>query len=560
MPVPTVADTLKDPQFYNLPPDEQQKVLYKLDPSFIGLPASERAKVLQMGKQSLQAPQTLPASIGNIRPLTETERFEMTYPVGAKGEGTMENIHNVLQNVGVGMYDIIRHPVRAAQGAVASVVPEPLMKAALHENYETDPYAHTPNPIEAIYNMLNVRPGEQIPRAVGQGIATMGVAKAVGALGSRAAGALTEDIAPVEVPIAGEKVPVLRSEAFPGTKGANLTESLKKSGVGAPRFKAFAEGQQAAVKRVIQNVARQTAGVEGWAPAEPSASMDAAANTVFAKAKPMYQALDASLKTVPDALNNVSKIMQDAIAKAKKLGVNVSQIKAGGEYTQGEAPGSVVGRQPLTTYLQVRSELLKAQRAALKSNNGAMADAISREVNHMNGQIEATLSDTPLYQNWLDANKLWGKGHALSEVADELSEAVKGTPEAQQHPMLGKVPTKVQGPSLVDRLNGLEREGVLDRAFTPKEKANFRQAADILDRAKLNAGTDTAMAPGHTFSTHSLVWRTLLRMPAYPLIRAMTTTEGLAALRAASTATTVMGVRQALAPIIAGANAKRSQQ
>ena len=76
-----------------------------------------------------------PTPTGAIRPLTQRERFlnPELYPVGQKGEGVGENLYNLAQRGGVGIFqlaDAATHPRQTIAGMIASVLPEPVVKAA----------------------------------------------------------------------------------------------------------------------------------------------------------------------------------------------------------------------------------------------------------------------------------------------------------------------------------------------------------------------------------------------------------------------------------------------
>lgn len=347
-------------------------------------------------------------------------------------------------------------------------------------------------------------------------------------------------VAPKEIPIAGEKVPVLKGEADPGSMGGRVQKSLKQSGIGANRFTKFAAEQTARVKEVIRKTAQQTSGMIGPMADEPGAAVGGAADATFAKAKPMYEALDQAVQTVPDSLAEVSKVTQMAIERAKKLGVDVSQAEpesvtvSGQKYTpqnnprawellkqQGLVPEG--GGQPISTYMKVRSELLKMQRS---SSDAAMRNHIGNEIKAMNANMEAALGQTPLLESWHEANRLWSKGYALRDVADAIRSSTEGTPSGVQAPGLSKVPTAIKGSKLVAKLNDLANDGILDRAFTPEEVRNLRQSADILDRASTTTGGEFKVGYG----VHSTVWRNLIGLPFIPMVRAMTTMEGSRAL------------------------------
>ena len=375
-------------------------------------------------------------------------------------------------------------------------------------------------------------------------VAVMGVAEGLSRVGQlRAAGtkAAFETVGPKEIPVGGEKVPVLKGEAEPQSLGGRVQAELKRSGAGEQQFKNFATKQQAAVKQVIRNVAKQTSGEIGPMADEPGEAMHSAADTTFAKARPMYNALDESLATVPDSLADVSKVTEQAISRAKKLGVDVTQgagesvVIDGRKFTpeadpaawktfqeQGMVPKT--SGQPISTYMKVRSELLKMQRA---TPDAALRNHIGGEISEMNAHMETALKGTPLFEDWTEANRLWSKGYAIRDVADAIQKSTKGTPASEQAAGMSKVPTKLRGSELVRRLNDLKKNGILQRAFTPEEIANLRQSADILDRASGNAGREF----GFGYSPHSTIWRNLVKLPGYPLVKAMTTTEGVEALQ-----------------------------
>jgi hypothetical protein len=379
------------------------------------------------------------------------------------------------------------------------------------------------------------------PKVVGKGIK--------GITGLRQAA--KERFKPRTVELAGKKVPVLVGEAAPESKAGRMQQSLKRGGAGAAKFDAVTRAQQAAVKDVIRRTAQQTSGLVGPMAEEPGTAMADAADATFAKARPMYDSLDKSMKSVPATFQGVSKVVQDAVARARKLGVDIdasaeqSLVFDGKKITQTDNPGlwqklkdqGIVNDAgegtPLTAYIKVRSELLKMQRS---SSDAAVRNAIGNEVRTMNNNMETALKGTPLHENWNEANRLWSKGYALRDVADAITKTTKGTPAAEQAAGLSPMQTRIQGTSLVNRLNVLKENGVLERAFTPEESANLRQAADILDRARASAGRGAALM--HGYSPRSVLWRTIMQLPTRPFVNAMTKIDGLDALKAAETAKT----------------------
>ena len=83
------------------------------------------------------SPPIVPASVqgtthGDIRKPTARERFLNPdfYPVGAPGEGVGENLKNLAQRAGVGVFqlaDAAVNPRRTVASILASLVPEPVV-------------------------------------------------------------------------------------------------------------------------------------------------------------------------------------------------------------------------------------------------------------------------------------------------------------------------------------------------------------------------------------------------------------------------------------------------
>ena len=384
---------------------------------------------------------------------------------------------------------------------------------------------------------------------------------------SEAVGKLRGAMAPKDIPVGGEKIPVLKGEAEPGTMLGRTQAGLKRAGIGEGKFTEFAQKQQAAVKQVIRNVAQKTSRMVGPMKAEPAEAMADASDATFAQARPMYDALDKSLVSVPDSLENVSKVTEQAIARARKLGVEItpgsgnSVVIDGVTFTpqsdpvawqsfkdQGLVPDNA--GQPISTYMKIRSQLLKMQRS---TSDAALRNKIGDEVKGMNENMETALKDTPLYENWTEANRLWSKGYALRDVADAIRKTTVGTPASAQSSDLAKVPTRLRGPGLVKRLNDLDKIGVLKKAFTPDEISNLRQSADILDRAAEPVGKEFKVGYG----PHSTIWRNLIGLPFLPLVHAMTTKAGLEAIEDGNIAaiTRLVNGGTAASGIVAGVTA-----
>jgi hypothetical protein len=442
------------------------------------------------------------------------------------------------------------------------------------------------------------------------------------ALGPKAVGKVLPKVAktinsyaPRQVEVGGEKVPVLVGEAAPESRPGRLQTNLKRSGAAAERFEKVEGKQQQAVKDVIRNTAQKTSGVIGPMQAEPSAVVNDAATAAYTQAAPLYDELDASLVEVPDALNNVSKITQDAIGRARKLGLDVGDdqvdltkirpdkdgtVQWGGtrisKATHPERWAKLVqdgiiddsgGFTPLKAYRQIRSQLLKMQRSA---SDAQTRFAIGKDIDTMTGNIESALKGTAVEKNWAEANRLWSKGKALQDVSEAVRDATKGTPASAQAPGVAAIPTRLQGASLVSKLNDLAQDGTLEKAFSHDEIANLRQAADILDRIQRTpvgrgSGESMSMARGLTHAirgnTGPLVgggvgavlggWHgaefgagigfVLQRIGEQGLVRVMTKVEGVRALKALENAKTPAAAKTAVSALVtlgaAGGQAKK---
>jgi hypothetical protein len=181
-----------------------------------------------------------PTSGAVLRPLTQRERFldPNLYPVGVKGEGVGENLHNIAQKAGVGVFqfaDALTHPRQTVAGMLASVLPEPVVKGA---NKFTDlenkiPGAHylttklpegTENPLKSAYEA--VRPGGIT--AVGNVAPTAGQILAGGALGE-AAPAIASDVR--SIPRAGGRIGEILTKTGP-RETAKLVKETQAENVG----------------------------------------------------------------------------------------------------------------------------------------------------------------------------------------------------------------------------------------------------------------------------------------------------------------------------------------
>jgi hypothetical protein len=200
---------------------------------------------------------------------------------------------------------------------------------------------------------------------------------------------------------------------------------------------------------------------------------------------------------------------------AEELGAeNIANGISAGNYMKTVTPP----KMPIDSFIKVRSALRAMKRSAA---DPAQKFAIGGEIAAMDAAMTKALTDagqTQLLAQWQRADRLWAKSYALEDVADGIRAATKATPAAAQAPGMTPVPTRMVGTQLVAKLNALADDGTparpgvpaqpavpaspgvaarpaipaqtairgtpstLEKAFTPKQIANLRQSADILDR------------------------------------------------------------------------------
>jgi hypothetical protein len=293
--------------------------------------------------------------------------------------------------------------------------------------------------------------------------------------------AIAAKCGPRTVELAGEKIPTLVGEVDPESGAGRLQIALKRLGIWAARFEAMESAQQTAAKNVIRKAAEQTSGFIGPLNEEPSAALKCAADAVSEKAKLMCEALDRSLAKMPSELNSVAiAITNRAIVQAKVVNGylyldedDLSELKAKAE------------KQPLTSFFKVTSDLWEIRST---TSEAYARSNICEVIESMNVDMDRTMNDalkgTVLYDSWKEVENLLSRGYALRDVEVVLFATTKGAYRTEQREGYEYIPTLILAPSLVESLKELEGDGTLDRAFSPHEKTNLWQVADILYRAQ----------------------------------------------------------------------------
>lgn len=319
-------------------------------------------------------------------------------------------------------------------------------------------------------------------------LAGHGVGKAFKAIPAGGEGLLAAKraIGPIGETVEGVDIPQLATERNPKSAVAGVQRSLKKSGIGKRDFEDVAEDQQAAVKEAMRRsfgkAARRTIGAD-----EPAEMASQAANAARARANPLYSRVWASRVEVPFdqvPMSRSSGLLRDAWNRVmRREGITME--------TQ-MLPNKSIGLMQ-----QFRSEL-RAMAEASRDPSGRL-DVNGSIFNDAWHEIDAKMRKSLATQNpgalkmWERANDLWAQSYAMDEVSRALAETTEGTPIASQvGGRAAAIPTEIQGASLVKRLNDLDRDGTLSRAFPDKGKA-IRSLADMLDRAQAVRAADPNM-------------------------------------------------------------------
>jgi hypothetical protein len=418
-----------------------------------------------------------------------------------------------LGNIGAGGLGVILHPVKTAEGALESIggmITAPGEMLAGRKFGETIP--------GQLVESMRTQPLETVEQGIGQAGATAGVGEVAGGalkVPGKVGEILKSKYGPREVPVGGEKVPVTVGEAEPSSAAGRKQLSLKKSGVGAPKFDRVEKVQQDKIKKVIRDTAQKTSGLIGPMEEQPGAALKSAADATFERARPMYASLDEELVTVPGDLHSASAIVKKAITRAKALGYDFesSQKSHYGEDPLGMGKPVSDSSHPLTDFQKIRSELGKMRRG---SHDAAMRYQISEEIKQMTDAMDKSLDNTGLKDTWKEADRLWSKGYALNSIADSLKGSTEGVESSIQPKNIEAIPSEIKGKALEETLKDLSDDGTLARGLAPDEISNLRQSANILKRIQ---GTSTGTGYGESGSRSRAIAHTLRGAPG-PIVGA----------------------------------------
>jgi hypothetical protein len=138
-----------------------------------------------------------PAPPGVLRASTDAERFNTTYPVGVKGQSARSNIKNTAQDVGVGMYKTINHPINTVASLLSALIPQPVLDWSAKKNKEfqdkfgvpapklapDDEAMNAPNPVKSTFDAANTRDVAGAAQAAGSAIVMGGAGEFKGLKG-----------------------------------------------------------------------------------------------------------------------------------------------------------------------------------------------------------------------------------------------------------------------------------------------------------------------------------------------------------------------------------------
>ncbi len=289
--------------FEQLAPEKQQSLLAEIKKRKGAQPPNPKIE----GQNGYHVPAT-----GELRPPTDRERFLATYPVGVKGEGVGEDIKNMAQDAGVGIFqtaDALVHPIRTVSGIVDSL----------------NPASEAPNPLKAGYDALNAHPGEALSNAAGQVLVGEGIGEGLGPMAKtlRDTSAKFRDTVTESVTGTGPRV---TKELVKDTQGKNAV-ALEKHGEDVQKH-------QTAVRDVRKS--NVEALNDHMAKLDEVAKDRTAGSAILDAREGVQSAVDDATK---DADVRIEKARHDALAEGneKYNGVNekLNHISADPEFVQG---------------------------------------------------------------------------------------------------------------------------------------------------------------------------------------------------------------------------------
>jgi hypothetical protein len=410
-----------------------------------------------------------------LRKLTQRERFEMTYPVGVKGEGVGENVKNIVNNVGVGMWQTIAHPIKTAESMAASITPgltelNAYRKAhGLPVSAEDEQFAATPNPIKGAYQMLTGgHAGEQIPQAVGSAIVMGRVVPSIeGALdlAPRAARGAVDAVAGT-----GPRVTRALAEKTVADNAADATKVGDANSIAALKAEAT---RRAELSKHNADVAKHEA---GKAASNTKLQKDLSAQREIAPTEQrIANAKSARLAAVETAREDARKIGNDNYNAVKTVMDGVpARDDFYKELTSREIPGS-----------KGQPSILKAMEAKAKSGKPVVYQDLQSDFSTLGNEISKGGLPGDVFNAYSDIHE--AIGDEMQRLADSQGEPID----------TAKVPRKmVEGKATDEPAYSTDMgKAVYDaRAYWRRMKQTFGKTKEMNDAATkaIGGGKDEA--------------------------------------------------------------------
>lgn len=546
---PDVQTVISDPKFLQLPTQEQKKVLLKIDPQFKSLPEVEQNLVVSRLKFPQPTKTVQPSDVNKNDPANLIAK-----PLKGFGDRAVDTAKGLYHTTADPAVTDEEKGIQATQGRAALPVyrigkgfveAEKQAGAQTKQSAkDTAELARQGHPVEAtlqgvktgvtaasmldpfatasVANINQLQEQDRGGEAVGQGLfdamtLALGSKWAKGKIPNTGTLARLSKLAPKVVDVEGVKfiVPVGEAEESAVASKAALKQSqYKKAGIGAKDFDEINRYNQAAAREVIRKVSQKTSGMTGPMSEAAGSATKQSGDWVLEQARPMYRAIDSAISGTPPLRvisKNMSEVVQQAMKKAEKYG---APPMAKGT----TAPG--LRTPPLESYLQARSIL---KNIVHNTRDPIVRNGVKASLDVMDGEIEKSLksSGVPgLYDNFLEAQKLWAKGKALQRVGEALDKASPGVPSQMQNPGLAARPPEIKPVSLAKQLRDLDAKGDLTRGFGDTQKTALYKVADILDRQ-----TSVGLPPGELE-----LWKSIKHMASAPyrhaIVKVMTSPEG----------------------------------
>jgi hypothetical protein len=432
---------------------------------------------------------------GSIRPLTERERFSdpELYPVGAKGETLGENLYNLAQRAGVGIFqlaDALSNPRQTAAGTLSSVLPEPVV-TAINKIVDTEnriPVLRylttklptgTTNPVQQAYKA--VQPGGW--EAAGNVAPLAGQAIAGGAFGD-VTGPITKGLRDTAAKMReGTRTTAQR---FVGAGERAVKGEVEKAAErGQKAYEATQAANQAATEKTLNARAKVDQARE-----ETRRANNAAQKAVEEYNRAQQSAYQANLDEAGRAnLNAHIKHLQDAAETAKKNAADAKKVEEANrvEYARYERELAEAQRKNTEAHVKYQQEKAEAEQAnaaarAIPDSRAGLETYIADQSKDLRAEIETSREEALRVGN-----------QKYSAVNAELSPL-----EADGEAVQGAIA------DAVETLRGSHAEPTLIRAIVAKSERGDSWTYEDLqgDYSRLGRELSKGTVPGDEFKAY----------------------------------------------------------